>query len=66
MNIVYPIRGQILRPVTRFEPSPGLSEYVLRISLASKNSGSSWTKKKDYCWRIRFYVFSRASSQEHV
>jgi hypothetical protein len=40
----YPIRGQMLKPVTRDEPSPGLSGNVMQmISVASKNSGPSLT-----------------------
>jgi hypothetical protein len=41
-----PIRGQILKPITCVETSPGLSGNVMQmISLASKNSGASLTSK---------------------
>jgi hypothetical protein len=45
----YPIRGQILNPITCVEPSPGLSWNVMQmIGLASNNSGASLTSK----WRL--------------
>jgi hypothetical protein len=49
----YPIRGQILKPNSCVEPSPGLSENAMQmINLASKNCGASLTSK----WRL-FCVF---------
>jgi hypothetical protein len=47
----YPIRGQILKPITCVEHSPDLSGNVMQmISLTSKSSGASLTSK----WRLLY------------
>jgi hypothetical protein len=52
----YPVRGQILNPITCVKLSPGLSEYVIQmISLASKNSGARLTSK----WRLLYFLVLR-------
>jgi hypothetical protein len=53
----YPIRGQILKPITCVEPSPRLSGNVMQmISESSKNSGASLTSK---WWLLHVYRLTR-------
>jgi hypothetical protein len=62
----YPIRGQILNPITCVEPSPGLSGNVMQmIRSASQNSGASLTSKwRCYTFPVSRVFIIRGDSQE--
>jgi hypothetical protein len=54
----YPIRGQLLKPITCTELPPGLSGNVMQlISLASKNYGASLISKCRLLYVSRFMSF---------
>lgn len=59
--------GQILKPATYIEPSPGLLGNVMQmVSLASKNSVTSLRSKRFLLYVLHFRHFQDAICRPHV